>query len=136
MATQDEHAFEETLNAYVEEQTKEFSRASTPLRLALSGSIEATQQPYIVGLTNITGQDLNWQIFYGLVGNPNVEHTGRHPLPNNAQSGLQLGGPGDCNRVTAYRLLVDDGNAIVADTGNVVAHQNPATPCFDAYVIQ
>ena len=136
MNTHDDRSFEETLNAHAEDQTKDFSRAPTTLRLAPSASVEAAQQPYVVFLTNLTGQNLFWQIFYGEVGDPNVEETGRSPIDTNTQSSFQLGGPGDCSRVTAYRLLVDDGNQIVGDTGGVPAHQNPGTPCVDAYVIQ
>lgn len=135
MTSQNDRSFE-ALNARVEEKLKDFDSASTTYRVASAASAAAPPQPYLVFLTNTTGQDLNWQVFYGEVGDPNVEETGRQPIPNQTQNNFRLGGPGDCSRVAAYRLLVDDGNSIVADTGGVAAHQNPNTPCVDAYVIQ
>ena len=136
MTTQDVRSVEERLNAHVEQQLAEFGPPSTKYRLAGSGSATTAQQPYAVFVVNRTGQDLNGDVFYLETGDQNVKEVGRKPVPNNAQTGFQLGGPTGCDKVAAYRLILDDGAQVVGDTGVVAAHQNPDSPCADAYVIE
>jgi hypothetical protein len=136
MTTQKVRSVEERLNAHVEQQLTEYGPASTEYRLAASGSAATTQQPYAVFVVSRTGQDLNGDVFYLEAGDQNVREVGRRPVPNNAQTGFRLGGPTNCDKVAAYRLILDDGTQVVGDTGVVAAHQNSDSPCADAYVIQ
>jgi len=120
------------INERAEEHLKRFT--SREVKYKLAAPTTAATQPYLVFVSNTTGEDLNGTIFYGETTTSQILEVAQ-TVPNAVQTGFRLGGPGDCGLVTAYRLLLDDGTQYVADTGPVAAHQNPATPCVDIWGI-
>jgi hypothetical protein len=131
MSTLDEST--ERINQRAEEHLKKFTSGEAKYNLSTQTSAAAAQ-PYLVFVVNTTGENLNGTIFYGETTTNQILEVG-HGVPDGAQTAFQLGGPGDCGIVTAYRLLLDDGTQYVGDTGPVAAHQNPATPCVDIWGI-
>jgi hypothetical protein len=116
---------ETRLATYTNEDLSKLKVSDSQYRVSRTEALPKVAQPYLVQVTNISGVDLNGTVAYILSsdqGNP-VSESGQ--VPDQANTDFHLGGDSGCSLILGYRLVLDDGNQIVADTGAVQAHQNP-----------